>query len=192
MRAPARRLVVPLLALAWGVAGCPPVDNSGGKAPGGEAVDHQVVVESLGVVCADAEDTAVLLDGLADVDAFLADCVKGDATIREATAALDTIVGTSYSGEREFVLPLRVGGCLSVLHLFEVRLEEPSDGDPVLRPWVLRGDDSFEAESDCAAADGQQIVVGRAKDAGTAESIELLIGTYNPTLPGAPQPEIYE
>ncbi len=191
MRAPTRCRLL-LLAASVTAAGCPPIDNSGGPAPDGEPLEIAIVTSSLGVTCADAEDTAVLLDDLAAVDAFVAGCTDGASTVREATAALDAAVASSYDGERELVLPLASGGCLSVLHLFEIRLDEPQDGDPVLRPWVLRGDESYEAESDCAPAETQQVIVARAADAAAGESVALTIGTYNPDLPGAPQPELYD
>lgn len=180
----------PLLLMAVLMTGCPPVDNSGGTAPEGDPLAFQRVTESLGVSCAAVEDTAVLLDDLADVDIFLADCVAGDVTIHEAASALDTAVSASYDGEREFVVVSASGGCLSTLDLFQVRLDETSTS-PVLRPWLLRGDESFEADATCASPDAQQIFLARAADASGATSIDLAIGTYNPTLPGAPQPDQY-
>jgi hypothetical protein len=178
-----------VLAFAVGALGCPPIDNSGGTAPDGDPLTFQTVVESLGVMCAEREDSLALLDDSAAVDDFLADCVDGEATVADVTETLDSAVLISYDGERELVVVAAFGGCLTELDLFQIRLNED---DPILRPWLLRGDESYEAESDCAAPDTQRVMLLRAADAGAATSASLTIGTYNPNLPGAPQPEIYD
>ena len=187
----ALRLLASLCVLSTGALGCPPIDNSGGPAPEGDPLTFQIVVESVGVSCPDREDSVAILDSLSDVDDFLADCVDDASSVFDAARTLDSAVANTYAGEREIVLVSAWGGCISALDLFQIRLDATGERT-VLRPWLLRGDESFEAESDCGAPDSQQVTLARAADAGSAASAALTIGTYNPSLPGAPHPEQYQ
>jgi hypothetical protein len=167
------------------IAGCPPVDNSGGFAPDGDDLPFQSVAEDLGVTCSSLEDSAVVLDSLDEVDVFLAGCADGAETVRSAAATLDSAVGNSFEGEREFAIVSAHGGCIRSSRLELVRLDLEAS-PPTLRPWLLRGDAGFETESDCAAPTSSRVSVHRAADAAAAEAVELTVGTYNPDLPGAP------
>lgn len=176
---------------ALGASGCPPVDNSGGFAPEGESLNFVTVAE-VGVVCASLEDTARFLEDLPAVDDAMASCADGAETVASATADLDDALAAQYDGERELLVVASTGGCITMNTLYDVRLDTPDEGAPVLRPWILRADESFEADASCDAAAGQTVQLVRIAstdaevDPATATSVDLAIGVYNPTLPGAP------
>ena len=173
------RLALAALTLAP-LLGC--ADNSGGPPPEGTELTGPTRAESVGtsLACDLFRDDAFLWHDAADVQAFLdADCTNADQAV--AGDLLQT-ADTLADGEALVGVSIGLGGCLGAFEVQGFYLAEP-----LVTAWLLRADSSYGRNNVACTTDiGGAFEVWRVPGAAVATEAELMVGTYNPELPGAP------
>ncbi len=139
----------------------------------------RMAVDSL--FCGFFSDRADLIRDEDAVDDFLAnDCVEADGSGQQE---LSDAVHELQPGTQAIVVTVQLGGCLGD---FEVRdFYEQDDGDLVA--WVLRADSSYGVPDTACTADlGEAVEVWHLEGVDEDATAEVLVGTFNPDLDGAP------
>jgi len=163
-------------------AGC--VDNSGGEPPAGTELEEftPVSLDAGGLFCDSFQDGAFLVHDGIEAQAFIdSQCTNADpAVAAELVSTADDLEDT----EAIVVLTIELGGCLGEYGVFGFYLSD--DGDTVTG-WVLRGDSAYGRQSVACPADiGQATEVYRVMGTADATQADILVGVFNPDLPGAP------
>jgi len=177
-----RALALVLACSFAALTGC--VDNSGGPAPEGTELEEfsPAAGDAGGLFCEFFRDDAFLLVDRAAVEDFFAnECAGNEAAVEDELA---TIADGLEEGEALVVVSIQLGGCLGEwgVHGFY----ESEDGSTVTA-WVLRADSSYGRTNWACTDDiGGAIGVYRVMGAADATEADIVIGTYNPDLPGAP------
>ena len=161
------------------LAGCSPVDHSGGPPPDGDALAFAIIDDGPGLVCGTYEDRADLIADEAAVDAWIESCESAEEGDRDDLIA---VLNELNADESLVLVTVALGGCLGQTNLQSVHL----DGD-VVRPWLLKADSAYGRNDIACTADiGEQIYVVAVADEQASTSAEVHVGVYNPELPDAP------
>ncbi len=175
-------LALSLLAVLALGAGC--ADNSGGPSPEGTALEEftPAWLDAGGLSCEEYRDAAFLIHDSTEAQAFLdSSCALTAQPVADEFLLLaDALEDT----EALVVLTIELGGCLGEYGVFGFYLSD--DGDTVTG-WVKRADSSYGRQNVACPADiGQATELWRVMGAADATQAEILVGVFNPSLPGAP------
>lgn len=174
-------LGIVVAAVTLGV-GC--VDNSGGPPPDGTELEEftPVSFDAGGLFCGSGGDAGFLIHDATEAQAFLDDSCEG----HDAAAGQELVdaAGTLEDTEAIVILTIQLGGCLGEYGVLGFYL---SDDDTTVTGWVLRGDSAYGRQNVACTADwGMATEVYRVMGAADAVQAEILVGPFNPDLPGAP------
>ncbi|MCO4769799.1 MAG: hypothetical protein KDA24_07180 [Deltaproteobacteria bacterium] len=175
-------LCLAALALAAPLVGC--ADNSGGPPPDGTALEEftSIAMDPGGLFCDFFRDDAFLIhDGSEAADFLANDCAGNNQEVQDAVVA---VADDLEEGEAIVVVSVQLGGCLGEwgVHGFYM-----SEDESTVTAWVLRGDSAYGKQNVACPADiGGAIELYRVMDAAAATEADILVGPYNPGLPGAP------
>ncbi|MCO4769800.1 MAG: hypothetical protein KDA24_07185 [Deltaproteobacteria bacterium] len=157
-------------------AACAPVDNSGGEPPAGEALQFEVVGEP-SIFC-QAQDSAKFIDSDEDIDSWMEGCTDQE----DARADIEAAFAGLLENETLIMVSAQLGGCIQDFDVAGVYLDGAE-----LNVWMLKEDTSYGRNNIACTDDlgeGQSMIV--VEGAADAETIEMLVGIWNPELPGGP------
>jgi hypothetical protein len=179
------RFVAPAIlcgALLWGMAGCTPVDNSGGDPPPGQLIPFTAVALPQ-FFCGHFADRAELVLDDAAADGLVDDCPENAGEDGPVKDSLKTLVADADEGTGLVVVFAQLGGCItdaSVVGFYR-------DGD-LLHTWIKRADVSHgDGDMACPADIGEKIVGYYVEGAQDVSGVDVVVGTFNPDRPGAPE-----
>ena len=171
------RLAAAILAVP--LAAC--VSNDGGLPPEGEPISFSIVDRDQSFFCGFFEDSAVLIEEQADIDAVVAACSE-EAGIAGLGSFLAQAMAGSTESESLVLVTVALGGCIEAYDLVAVHL----DGE-VLRPWLLKDDSAYGVpDSACTDDIRETVELLRVGDGAVSNSSELTVGVWNSDLPGSP------
>jgi hypothetical protein len=155
--------------------------NDGGDPPPGEGV----AIESTGwgfiEPCFGGDDVGVMLDGVEDVEAWMAPC--GAPNVEKQNQIVNLMLGLDDS-RRLVAARVTLGGCIQDWWLRDLT----QDGSTIYI-WILKEDTSFNVSGaactdDIGWAEGYWIAAEG--DVADTTAASLWLGTYNPDQAGAP------
>ncbi|MCP4498982.1 MAG: hypothetical protein GY822_03320 [Deltaproteobacteria bacterium] len=168
------------MVLLGALAAC--TDNSGGASPAGDDVSFSSAGLDDLFSCFAGEQEAALLDDENAVDDWLSNC-EADDSVNVKEAILTEVEGLD-DGERLVAVRMIFGGCVQQWHFMGIRQEAD-----VLHAWVLREDTSYGIANAACTDDlgmSERYFIVSDGDVATATSADLVVGVFNPNLPGAP------
>jgi len=172
-----------LLAASLALPGCTPVPNDAGPLPEGERASFAIIDMSAETFCGSFGDSAYMIEGEGDIDAFLLDCA-GDHE-DQLGEALSSALADKTDDEALVMVTVMLGGCFGDYDIPVVAI----DGDTI-RPWLIKQDGSYgqpaNVQVDCPADIGEALVLLSVADAAEASEVDLTVGLWNADLPGSP------